>query len=182
MRAHSDRELLTRFREGDTGAFTILYDHYKRRLFAFCYRMIPNHQNAEEIVQTTFIKAYDSLQSLKDPESFYRWLFSIARNEIYTFLRQKHSTPSTSLIEDVDVMCSEATPFEAIVRDETIELLHRSIMQLNLEYREVLILRHYEKLSYVEIAAMTGDTVSSVESRLFKARKALAKKLRPYLK
>jgi RNA polymerase sigma-70 factor, ECF subfamily len=181
MIAQSDKALLTRFREGDTTAFTALYDNYKQRLFAYSYRMIPNHQSAEEIVQTTFIKAYGSLQSLQNPELFHHWLFSIARNEVYTFLRRKYSNDSMQSIESEDVMSRDETPLESLVRDETLQLLQGSINQLNPEYREVLILRHYEKLSYVEIGEITGDSVSSVESRLFKARKALAQKMGPHL-
>jgi RNA polymerase sigma-70 factor (ECF subfamily) len=66
------------------------------------------------------------------------------------------------------------------VRKETTEIVELVLNQLKVEYREVLVLRQYDKLSYAEIAAITGNTVSSVESRLFKARKALAKKLAPY--
>jgi RNA polymerase sigma-70 factor, ECF subfamily len=182
MMTQTDRELLTRIREGEISAFTLLYDKYRRRLFAYCFRMIPNRSNAEEIVQTTFIKAYTSLKTLENADVFYNWLFSIARNEIYTFLRYKQADDATCSIEDNDIMSCGETPIEVLVREEERELLQGSINQMRLEYREVLILRHYEKLSYVEIAAITGETVSSVESRLFKARKALAKKVGPYLK
>ncbi len=182
MITQTDRALLTRIREGEISAFTLLYDKYKRRLHAYCYRMIPNRSTAEEIVQTTFIKAYTSLKTLDNSDVFYCWLFSIARNEIYTFLRYKHANAPTCSIEDSDIVSCGETPIEILVREEERELLQGSINTMSLEYREVMILRHYEKLSYAEIAAITGDTVSSVESRLFKARKALAKKLGPYLK
>jgi RNA polymerase sigma-70 factor (ECF subfamily) len=72
------------------------------------------------------------------------------------------------------------SPHVQMVQQETSELVQQLLNQLKVEYREVLILRHYDKLSYAEIAAITGDSVGSVESRIFKARKVLAKKLKPY--
>jgi RNA polymerase sigma-70 factor, ECF subfamily len=182
MSERTDKQLVGRIREGDTAAFTVLHARYRIRLFAYCYRLVPNRHQAEEIVQTTFIKAYESLRSLEKGELFYYWLFSIARNEVYTFLRQKRSNGMTSSIDEEDVIGDVETPLEKLVNEETADLLRRSIDQLKIEYREVLILRQYEKFSYAEIATITGDTISSVESRLFKARKQLAKIMAPYYK
>jgi RNA polymerase sigma-70 factor (ECF subfamily) len=93
---------------------------------------------------------------------------------------RKNGTPIS--IEEEDDLWSEETPHEQVVRKELTELVELHLNQLKIEYREVLVLRQYDKLSYAEIAAITGVTVSSVESRLFKARKALAKKLAPFFK
>jgi RNA polymerase sigma-70 factor (ECF subfamily) len=182
MEAAADKELLVKIRDGDKTAFTLLYTKYKHRLFAYCYRLIPNQQNAEDVVQTTFIKAFESLGSLDKPELFYYWLFSIARNEVYAFLRHKRSNGVTRSIGEEQPIWDDETPLDIVLKEETVDLVQRLLGQLKIEYRETLILRQYEKLSYAEIAAITGDTVSSVESRLFKARKALAKKLGPYFK
>ncbi len=180
MQSPSDAELLRKFRSGDKTSFTALYDKYKRRLFGYCYRLIQDQQSAEEVVQTTFIKAFEAIASLDKPELFYYWLFSIARNEVYGFIRHKRSNGVVHSLEDEENIWDMESPQVQMIQQETSEIVQQLLNQLKVEYREVLVLRHYDKLSYAEIAAITGDSVGSVESRIFKARKALAKKLKPY--
>ena len=176
----SDCELLDRVRSGDSRAFTEIHDKYRRRLLAYCYRLLQDRTVAEDIVQISFQKAYESLSTLDKPELFLYWLFSIARNEAYGHIRKTRRNGTPHSLEEEDDLWIEETPHEQLVKKEATEIVELFLNQLKIEYREVLILRQYDKLSYAEIAAITGDTVSSVESRLFKARKALAKKLAPY--
>jgi RNA polymerase sigma-70 factor (ECF subfamily) len=137
---------------------------------------------SEEIVQTTFVRSFDSLDTLRNPELFYNWLFSIARNEVYGYIRQKRKNGTVHSLEEEENVWDTESPLILLVRKETSELVLGVINQLKPEYREVLFLRQYDRLSYSQIAALTGDSISSVESRLFKARKALATKLNQYLK
>ena len=180
MHFESDRELLSQLRAGNPQAFTNLHNKYRRRLLAYCYRLLQDPVEAQDVVQVSFQKAYESLSTLDNPELFFYWLFSIARNEVYGHIRKLRRNGTPHSIEEEDDLWTEETPHEQLVRKETIEIVELLLNQLKVEYREVLILRQYDKLSYTEIAAITGDTVSSVESRLFKARKALAKQLAPY--
>lgn len=182
MRFPSDGVLLSQIRSGNERAFTDLYNKHRRRLLAYCYRLLQDRIAAEDVVQVAFQKAFESLSSLDKPDLFFYWLFSIARNEVYNHIRRirKNGTPQS--IEEEDNLWTEETPHEQLVSKETTEIVELLLNQLKVEYREVLILRQYDKLSYAEIAAVTGDSLSSVESRLFKARKALAKKLAPYFK
>ncbi|MBF8297047.1 MAG: hypothetical protein HW389_3592 [Bacteroidetes bacterium] len=179
MQSASDQDLLSQIRSGSDQAFTELYNKYRRRLLAYCYRLLQDPAAAEDVVQISFQKAYESLGSLDKSDLFFYWLFSIARNEVYGHIRKTRRNGTPISIEEEDIWAQE-TPHDQIVRKETAEIVQLFLNQLKVEYREVLILRQYDKLSYAEIAAITGDTVSSVESRLFKARKALAKKLAPY--
>ena len=179
MHFASDEDLLTRIRSGSDQAFTELYNKYRRRLLAYCYRLLQDPIAAEDVVQIAFQRAFESLSSLDKPELFFYWLFSIARNEVYGRIRKTRRNGTPISIEEEDIWADE-TPHDQVVRKETSEIVQLLLSQLKVEYREVLVLRQYDKLSYAEIAAITGDTVSSVESRLFKARKALAKKLAPY--
>ena len=180
MQSQSDRELLNQIRDGSGQAFTVLHNKYRRRLLAYCYRLLQNRTAAEDVVQVSFQKAYESLSTLDNPELFFYWLFSIARNEVYGHIRRTRRNGTVYSIEEEDVFMEEESPHDQVVREETMEIVEHFLNQLKVEYREVLVLRQYDKLSYAEIAAITGDTVSSVESRLFKARKALAKQLAPY--
>jgi RNA polymerase sigma-70 factor (ECF subfamily) len=177
-----DAELLAKIRAGDQRSFAALYEKYKRRLFAYCYRLIQHQQTAEDIVQTTFLKAHESLWSLDKPELFYYWLFSIARNEVYGFIRKNRSNGAVHSLGNEEDIWDTDSPLTKVIQKETNELVQLCLSKLKVEYREVLVLRQYDKLSYAEIAAVTGDSISSVESRLFKARKAMAKKLKPYFK
>ena len=179
MHFASDQDLLSRIHSGSDQAFTELYNKYRRRLLAYCYRLLQDPGAAEDTVQVAFQKAYESLSSLDKPELFFYWLFSIARNEVYGRIRKTRRNGTPVSIEEEDIWAEE-TPHDQVVRKETAEIVQLLLSQLKVEYREVLVLRQYDKLSYAEIAVITGDTVSSVESRLFKARKALAKKLAQY--
>jgi RNA polymerase sigma-70 factor (ECF subfamily) len=180
MHFPADKELLNQIRSGNEHAFTDLYNKHRRRLLAYCFRLLQDRIAAEDVVQVAFQKAYESLSSLDKPDLFFYWLYSIARNEVYGVIRRTRKNGTISSIDDEKDIWDEETPLELVVKTELAELVQHHLNHLKVEYREVLILRQYDKLSYAEIAAITGDTMSSVESRLFKARKALAKKLAPY--
>lgn len=177
-----DAELVVRSRSGDRAAFTALYDKYHQRLFAFCYRLTACREAAKDVAQNTFMKAFQSLATLDDHRLFYYWLFSIARNEALSHLRRERKAGLRTPLEDAEDVWDGESPHDRLVEEETRTLVGRLLNQLKPEYREVLILRQYESLSYAEIAAITGDSVGAVESRLFKARKALARRLTPHMK
>lgn len=177
-----DAELVGRIRKGDKAAFSELYRKYQPRVFAFCYRLSASRETAEDIVQTAFLNAYQSLAGLDDPRLFYYWLFSIARNEAFRLLRERRGSGRRADLDEAENVWDGESPHQMLVHEETHAAVERALGQLKAEYREALILRQYESLSYAEIAAVTGDSISSVESRLFKARKALAKRLAPYLR
>jgi RNA polymerase sigma-70 factor, ECF subfamily len=180
MHFPEDKELLNQIRSGNDRAFTDLYNKHRRRLLAYCFRLLQDRIAAEDVVQVTFQKAYESLSSLDKPELFFYWLYSIARNEVYGVIRKTRKNGAISPLDDDTEVWDNETPHELIVKSELAELVQHHLSHLKVEYREVLVLRQYDKLSYAEIAAITGDSISSVESRLFKARKALARKLAPY--
>jgi RNA polymerase sigma-70 factor (ECF subfamily) len=160
---------------GETAAFSELYRKYHARLLGYCVRLLRDREKAKEVVQAAFVKALESLGSLERPELFSSWLFTIARNDVYGNFRAARQFDAAEDVWDTD------TPHERAVAGERSALVEQGLGRLKPEYREVLVLRHFEKMSYREIATVTGATVSSVESRLFKARKALLKYLEPYV-
>ncbi len=177
LASSEDRVLIQRTLHGEREVFGLLYDRYRRRLAAYCHRLLRDSERAEDVVQSVFVRALDSLGSLEKPEVFASWLFTIARNEIYGLLRTERSDGTEELTEQV---WDPETPHDTLVRSETASMVAECLGRLKVEYREVLILRHFEGFSYAEIASITGNTVSSVESRLFKARKALMIQLQLY--
>jgi RNA polymerase sigma-70 factor (ECF subfamily) len=182
MQTSTDEIVVRQVRAGDSNAFGELYEKYKGNVYAYCYRLLQNQSSAEDALQNTFMKAFQSISTLDDATAFKYWLFMIARNEVYTVLRKVRSNGQVKSLDDSDDIWDEQTPFSKAVQTDTVDIIQELLGQLKTEYREVLILREYEQLTYVEIAALTGDTVSSVKSRIFKARKALTKKLKPYFK
>jgi RNA polymerase sigma-70 factor (ECF subfamily) len=174
----SDADLLHRLEEGEKSAFGELYDRYYSRVYGYCFRLLGDRDRVEDIVQTVFLKALESVASLDRPELFYYWLFSIARNEVYAGFRKSRTNTTVQLTDEV---WDTNTPQDIYAEQETAIHLEKALDHLKPEYREILILRHFERLSYVEIAAVTGDSLSAVESRLFKARKVLVKLLGPYM-
>ncbi len=180
MQSLPEVKLVEKARNGDVQAFALLFEKFKMNVYAYAYRLLLERSAAEDALQNSFMKAYQSVSRLEDPGAFKHWLFRIVRNEVFMMLRTLQGNGGVSSIDEVEEVWEAETPFSKAVESEAKDILEKSIGELKAEYREVLILREYEQLSYAEIAALTGASESSVRSRIFKARKALMKKFKPY--
>lgn len=128
---------------------------------------------AKDVMQDTFIRVYENRERLLNTDSFKSWVYTIARNQCYNHLRKsKRHIPLADAPQSV--VRVDGTPFGSLEKSDQVQMVNHLLSLLKVEYREVLILREYQNLSYEEIAAVTRTTVSSVKSRLFKARKKLA--------
>lgn len=172
----TDEQLVKLLQEGEASAFALLYEKYRSPLYLYCYRLLHDRQLAEDATHDAFLKIRSGVGSLKRAELFRAWMFQIARNEMMQHLRRSRRNGQV----DIERVWEEETPLEQYEQLETKELVQQALRMLRTEYREVLILREYEQFSYAEIADITGTTESSVKSRIFKARRALLKKLEPY--
>lgn len=179
MRTFTDEQLIDQIQAGNPAAFAQLYQRYKNGIFAFCFRLLRDRDDALDAAQEIFVKIHNRLHSLNDTSSFRAWMFTIARNEVYAVLRRRKQWNDAS--EEVEQVWADETPLDIVIGGERTELVQRLLGKLKPEYREVLLLREYEQFSYAEIAEATGNSESSVKSRLFKARKSLMLKLTPYL-
>jgi len=171
----TDEQLVERIRVDEARGFAHLYHRYKHRIYAYCYRLLRHPQNAEDATQETFLKIHRSFQQLENPASLQTWIFSIARNEAFTILRR--AKPVEELEKAENEVWEDEGPLERIVERERAEVVQHCLSLLKPAYRELLILREYEHLSYSEIARVTGASESAVKSALFKARKAMGVKL-----
>lgn len=178
MDPRTDEDLVNSLRLGDTDAFEELYHRYKRLMYTFCLKLAGDRFLAEDATHDTFIKMQQNINTLIDISVFRSWLYSIARNQVYKNLKKERSNGK---LEEESVWTDE-TPLTSLESKDTSEIMSKCMNALKPEYKEVLILREYEQRSYAEIASITRDTESSVKSRLFKARRALAEKLGPYFK
>jgi RNA polymerase sigma-70 factor (ECF subfamily) len=176
LELQTDEQLVQSLRGGDTDAFEELYHRYKRHIFTFCLKLTGDRPLAEDATHDTFLKMYHNVGALADTSVFRSWLLTIARNEVFKMLR-KHRRNGTV---DAESVWTDETPLTFAQTNDTKAVVRACVNSLKMEYREVLLLREYEQHTYAEIAAITGSTESSVKSRLFKARKAVAEKLMPY--
>ena len=164
-------------RAGDKQAFSQLVGAYQRPVYNLTYRMLSNPQEAEDAAQETFLRAYSRLHQYKPSHKFSTWLFSIANHLCIDRLRKRRarfvSIDDNPVLQNLEGK-AEAPEQSAMVGEHRDEV-QKLIGQLAPEYRTPLILRYWEEYSYDEIADTMDITVSAVKSRLFRARKQLAK-------
>lgn len=177
MQTESDDQLLARIRGGDAEAFGALYRRYRTPLYAFCTRMLGDGDRAADAVHETFLKLHRSAETIREAGVVRSWLYRVARNEVLQMIRRDRR----DVREDPDSVWDGEDPQSILERAERTALLASALRRLRDEYREVLLLREDEGLSYAEIALVTGDSTAAVKSRLFKARKGLAEVLAPRL-
>jgi len=164
--------LIEAFRDGDDFAFVSLYNRYKGPVYTFCARMMLNRELAQDdAMQEAFLRVYENRSRLLKTAAFRAWLFSIARNQCLSMLRsRKRYVPLDEKVEKLLVQ----PPGRALEKKEQTMMVTHFLGQLKPEYREVIVLREFQNMSYAEIAAVAKSTLPAIKSRLFKARCKLA--------
>lgn len=166
---------------GDANAFETLVLEYEKNVYNIALRMTGNSEDAADMTQEAFIKAYNSLQSFRGDSKFSVWLYRIVSNVCLDFLRSRNRRPTVSLsVEDddgedaqLDVADESQSPELLLDRKLTRESVRRGLDSLPPDYRQILLLREIQGLSYDEIAQALGLEVGTVKSRIFRARKRL---------
>ena len=176
-----DEELVLRCQMGDPTAFAELYERYASRLTRFCLRRLHDHQEAEDVAQETFVRAWRALPRFAGERRFYPWLTVIARNLRTDALRRRsRSAPAVDVDQAstrVQLVDSGPTTEDQIVAAADGELVHRALGRLNPRHRRVLELREGSDWSYEEIARFEGVEVSAIETLVWRARQALKREL-----
>jgi RNA polymerase sigma-70 factor (ECF subfamily) len=185
-----DEALVARAQRGDTGAFDVLVERYKQRLYATVYHMTSNHEDANDLVQDTFIKAYKSLRSFKRQSSFYTWIYRIAVNRTINFVKRRKDRGHLSL-NDVDAsietdpdyveLMSHVTPRREVGLNELQEKLNESMQKLSDEHRAVVVMHDVQGMTHADIAKVIHCSEGTVRSRLYYARQQLQGLLGDYL-
>jgi RNA polymerase sigma-70 factor, ECF subfamily len=178
----SDRDLVLSARRGEAEAYGELVRRYQTAVFNACYRLLGNRHEAEDLAQEAFIRAYERLDTFDVDRPFSPWIRRVAVN---LGLNRLHSAgpPGFSLDDERDEPPSapDENPEAAREHIERAEALRAALASLPPHYRAVVELRHFQELSYDEIAAALSIPLSDVKSHLFRARKLLAEKLRPHV-
>jgi len=178
--------LVERARQGDVEAFTSLISKYERRIYRMARQITQNDEDAEDVLQDTFLKAYEHLKSFQGQSKFYTWLTRIAVNESLMKLRKRKSDRTVSLDENIEteeesivreIAVWDGTPEERYGQEELRAILDDAIQGLKPIFRTVFVLRDVEELSTEETAEMLGLSIAAVKSRLLRARLQLREKL-----
>lgn len=187
LAAADELDLANQARQGDHAAFTELVSRYARKVFRLARHITQNDQDAEDVLQETFLKAYSRLDQFQGNSKFYTWLVRIGVNEALMRLRRRKGNQTVSLDDELetsdgsiprDIASEDSDPEETYGREELRESLERAIDSLAETYRAVFLLRDVEGFSTEETAQMLGLSVSAVKSRLLRARLQLRDKLR----
>lgn len=175
-----DEDLMLQVQSGDPEAFRILFDRHRRPLFGFVHRFVPDIQHTESIVQDAFLRMLRNAAAYRYPEHFTTWLYTIARNLCIDFRRKKGTfAPSlTEAVESVTPSRSE-NPLQAAADEEQAVRLREAVSELPEIYREVIMLRVFDKMPFKQISQITQCPESTVRSRMSYALNMLRKKLAP---
>ena len=185
----SELELVKRCQNGDAEAFDQLVSRYRTRVFGMIYNMVHNEQDAWDLSQDSFLKAWKSIARFRGQSSFYTWIYRIVTNVTIDWLRKKQVKGSGAEFNDelqvreVDpaartVPKSDAAPHERMEQGEIRARIDHAIQQLSPEHRAVILMKEMEDMQYHEIAEALGCSIGTVMSRLFYARKKLQNLLR----
>jgi len=179
----TDEELVARSRSGDADSFNQLISRWERPIYALAYRVIGREEDARDVTQETFLRAFRGLSAFKGQAKFSSWLYRIALNLCRDWIRRKKRSPMAILPEDVELedLASDAGPTETVEdlvsRRELSELVEAAMARLPEEQRTAIILKEYHGMTFQEIADLQGCPLSTVKTRLYQGLSVLRREL-----
>jgi RNA polymerase sigma-70 factor (ECF subfamily) len=177
--SYSDTDLVKLMegsKEESENAFKELYDRYSSSVHAYCLRVMPSEELAEDIFQEVFIKFYQNVRSAATKTNIPGFLITIARNLCLNYKRDKRQMVP---IDDLEFMFPQTDNYE---QKELLDLITRSLELVDDDYREAFVLREYSGMAYKDIAEICDISLANAKSRVFRAKKQLKSILKPYLK
>ena len=189
MAEDTDQQLVERVLGGNKSAFNLLVLRYQHRVSALIGRFIHDHQEAEDVCQEAFIKAYRALPLFRGDSAFYTWLYRIAVNTAKNHLVSRSRRPPASDVDIEDAELSEAgtvlreieNPESRLATEHLKQVINKAIEDLPEDLRTAFALREFSGLSYEDITEVMDCPVGTVRSRIFRAREAIDKKIRDLL-
>ncbi|MDA0730842.1 MAG: RNA polymerase sigma factor RpoE [Proteobacteria bacterium] len=185
-----DQKLVEKAQKGDKRAFGILVEKYHKKLTRLLARMVRDQSEIEDIVQDSFIKAYRAINNFRGDSAFYTWLYRIgintAKNHLVSLGRRPKAMNDVEIedvenFEDGQELRNLETPENSMMTKEIVTTVNDTIESLPDELKEAISLREMDGLSYEEIAELMQCPIGTVRSRIFRAREAIAEKLKPLI-
>ena len=186
----ADQVLVERVQQGDKQAFGLLVAKYQRKLVRLLSRLVRDPSEVEDVAQETFIKAYRALPGFRGESAFYTWLYRIGINAAKNYLAAKgRRTPTTSEFDseeaenfdDGDQLRDNNSPERILMSKQIADTVNAAMDRLPEDLRNAISLREIDGMSYEEIALIMDCPIGTVRSRIFRAREAIAEKLKPLL-
>jgi RNA polymerase sigma-70 factor (ECF subfamily) len=169
MPVQDDRTLVQQCLQGDTKAFEGLVDQYQQAVFNVALRMVGRYEDAQDIAQTVFLKAYQNLSGYDANFKFFSWIYRMTVNESLNFIDRRRATePLTEAL-----VAKDPSPEESFVAGQMSRSIETAMAGMSPENRAVIVLRHFEDMSYEDIADTLRIPEKTVKSRLFTARRQL---------
>ncbi len=184
-----DQKLVVRVQRGDNTAFDLLVRKYQHKVAKLVGRYVRDHAEAEDVTQEAFIKAYRALRGFRGDSAFYTWLYRIAVNTAKNYLESRGRRPVSldleleglEMLDDSESLREQATPERQLLTGEIATTIQQVLDLLPADLRMAITLREIEGLSYEEIAEIMDCPIGTVRSRIFRAREAVDKELKPLL-
>ncbi len=173
FREVEDRDLVNRARNGDVEAYNLLVSRWERRVYNYVLKLVSNREDALDLSQDVFLKAYQSLRKLEEAARFAPWLFRIAHNEAFSLLRRRR--PETDVVDQPP----PSAPGSRMLPVETSLAVASALERLSEEQREAVVLKIYQGFKFEEMAQILGCPVSTIKSRVYTALDVLKKTLAP---
>ena len=185
----ADQELVARAQSGDKRAFDLLVIKYQQKVANLIGRYLRDTTEVLDVTQEAFLKAYRALPGFRGDSAFYTWLYRIAINTVKNYLVAQGRRPpgndvDAEMAEQMDLsskLRETATPERLLLRDEIARNVQEALDELPTDLRTAIVLREFDGLSYEEIASTMECPIGTVRSRIFRAREAIDKRLRPLL-
>jgi RNA polymerase sigma-70 factor (ECF subfamily) len=179
----AERKLVEAAQNGDKKAFGDLIRLHQKKLFRYIYGLVGSFDQAEDVVQEAFVKAYGALNTFKPEYAFYPWLSTIARNLAFTQVNREERKESLDNLTEkgFDPASVDLGPLDMMLDAESEKRFYKALMGMPVTYRSVFVLRHFENMDYVQIAHYLKIPPGTVDSRLYRARKYLMDELKDLL-
>ncbi len=179
---YTDQELVQKTLDGDADSFSILVQRYQKQIYSLTYRLTNDPEDARDLAQEVFIHIFNVLGKYDQDRKFFSWMYKVATNVCYNALRRGKTEQQAVALDKVIeitplVARNEAQPEEYYERRETQELVRKAVAELPDKYRLPLVLRYLEDMSYKEIGEYMDLPVTTIETRLYRGKALLQKRL-----
>lgn len=169
MSESEDVKLVRQCLTGDVNAFEVLVDKYHKAIFNVAFRIVRGYEDAQDITQIVFVKAFENLSNYKPEFKFFSWIYKMVTNESINFIKRKNRFDA---LED-DIVSREVNQEQRFHEAEIGEQIQDALMELQFDHRVIIILKHFEDCSYSDIGYILNLPEKTVKSRLFTARQNL---------